>query len=67
MTEFLNLTFPGPGCSIPVPANQSFWTREEYSLPKLPRASHKTVIHDNKMWIVGGYVFNHSDSQKVLA
>ncbi|XP_017684475.1 PREDICTED: attractin [Lepidothrix coronata] len=57
----------GPGCSIPVPANQSFWTREEYSLPKLPRASHKTVIHDNKMWIVGGYVFNHSDSQKVLA
>ncbi|PKU48492.1 attractin [Limosa lapponica baueri] len=57
----------GPGCSIPVPANRSFWTREEYSLPKLPRASHKTVIHDNKMWIVGGYVFNHSDSQKVLA
>ncbi|NXC38354.1 ATRN protein, partial [Penelope pileata] len=57
----------GPGCSIPVPANQSFWTREEYSLPKLPRASHKTVIHDNTMWIVGGYVFNHSDSQKVLA
>uniref|UniRef100_A0A669PG09 Attractin n=1 Tax=Phasianus colchicus TaxID=9054 RepID=A0A669PG09_PHACC len=57
----------GPGCSIPVPANQSFWTREEYSLPKLPRASHKTIIHDNKMWIVGGYVFNHSDSQKVLA
>ncbi|XP_009978010.1 PREDICTED: attractin-like, partial [Tauraco erythrolophus] len=57
----------GPGCSVPVPANQSFWTREEYSLPKLPRASHKTIIHDNKMWIVGGYVFNHSDSQKVLA
>ncbi|NWW76156.1 ATRN protein, partial [Climacteris rufus] len=57
----------GPGCSIPLPANQSFWTREEYSLPKLPRASHKAVIHDNKMWIVGGYVFNHSDSQKVLA
>uniref|UniRef100_A0A8C0ZD99 Attractin n=1 Tax=Cyanistes caeruleus TaxID=156563 RepID=A0A8C0ZD99_CYACU len=57
----------GPGCSIPLPANQSFWTREEYTLPKLPRASHKTVIHDNKMWIVGGYVFNHSDSQKVLA
>lgn len=57
----------GPGCSVPRPANQSFWTREEYTLPKLPRASHKTVIHDNKMWIVGGYVFNHSDSQKVLA
>ncbi|XP_064275271.1 attractin isoform X5 [Passer domesticus] len=57
----------GPGCSVPLPANQSFWTREEYTLPKLARASHKAVIHDNKMWIVGGYVFNHSDSQKVLA
>uniref|UniRef100_A0A8D2MIU0 Attractin n=1 Tax=Zonotrichia albicollis TaxID=44394 RepID=A0A8D2MIU0_ZONAL len=57
----------GPGCSVPVPANQSFWEREEYTLPKLARASHKAVIHDNKMWIVGGYVFNHSDSQKVLA
>uniref|UniRef100_UPI000B4CA86C attractin-like n=1 Tax=Lonchura striata TaxID=40157 RepID=UPI000B4CA86C len=57
----------GPGCSIRLPANQSFWTREEYSLPKLARASHKAIIHDNKMWIVGGYVFNHSDSQKVLA
>lgn len=57
----------GPGCSIPVPANQSFWTREEYSNLKLPRASHKAVVNGNIMWVVGGYMFNHSDYNMVLA
>uniref|UniRef100_A0A8C3S0Y5 Attractin n=1 Tax=Chelydra serpentina TaxID=8475 RepID=A0A8C3S0Y5_CHESE len=57
----------GPGCAVPVPANQSFWTREEYSSPKLPRASHKAVVNANVMWVVGGYMFNHSDSRMVLA
>uniref|UniRef100_A0A5F8G3I8 Attractin n=1 Tax=Monodelphis domestica TaxID=13616 RepID=A0A5F8G3I8_MONDO len=57
----------GPGCAIPVPANQSFWTREEYFQPKLPRASHKAVVNGNIMWIVGGYMFNHSDYNMVLA
>lgn len=57
----------GPGCSIPVPANQSFWTQEEYSNPRLPRASHKAVVNGNTMWIVGGYMFNHSDYSMVLA
>ncbi|XP_039767662.1 attractin isoform X2 [Ornithorhynchus anatinus] len=57
----------GPGCSIPVPANQSFWTREEYPWPKLPRASHKAVVNNNVMWVVGGYTFNHSDFSMVLA
>lgn len=57
----------GPGCSIAVPANQSFWTREEYSNLKLPRASHKAVVIGNIMWVVGGYMFNHSDYNMVLA
>uniref|UniRef100_A0A2R8ZWK9 Attractin n=1 Tax=Pan paniscus TaxID=9597 RepID=A0A2R8ZWK9_PANPA len=57
----------GPGCSVPVPANQSFWTREEYSNLKLPRASHKAVVNGNIMWVVGGYMFNHSDYNMVLA
>ncbi|KAK1337307.1 hypothetical protein QTO34_001933 [Cnephaeus nilssonii] len=57
----------GPGCSIPVPANQSFWTQEEYSNPGLPRASHKAVVNGNTMWVVGGYMFNHSDYSMVLA
>ena len=43
----------GPGCLVPVPANQSFWTREEYSNLKLPRASHKAVVNGNIMWVVG--------------
>ncbi|XP_053314088.1 attractin isoform X2 [Spea bombifrons] len=57
----------GPGCSVPVPANESFWTREEYSIPKLARASHKAVAVNDVMWIVGGYMFNHSDYQMVMA
>eukprot|EP00069_Balaena_mysticetus_P012489 bmy_07674T0 len=57
----------GPGCSVPVPANQSFWTREEYSNLKLPRASHKAVVNGSIMWVVGGYMFNHSDYNMVLA
>uniref|UniRef100_A0A8B9T0N6 Attractin n=1 Tax=Anas platyrhynchos TaxID=8839 RepID=A0A8B9T0N6_ANAPL len=45
----------GPGCSISVPANQSFWTREEYSLPKLPRASHKAKVLDD-IYMYGGKI-----------
>ncbi|XP_032621716.1 attractin isoform X1 [Chelonoidis abingdonii] len=62
-----NSGWQGPGCAVPVPANQSFWTREEYSSPKLPRASHKAVVNGNVMWVVGGYMFNHSDSRMILA
>lgn len=68
--HFVKLTYIvllGPGCSIAVPANQSFWTREEYSNLKLPRASHKAVVIGNIMWVVGGYMFNHSDYNMVLA
>ncbi|XP_073442856.1 attractin [Dendrobates tinctorius] len=57
----------GPGCSIPVPANQSFWTREEFLAPQLGRASHKAVVLDDVMWIVGGYTFNQNSYQMVMA
>ncbi|CAH2299403.1 attractin isoform X1 [Pelobates cultripes] len=57
----------GPSCSVPVPANESFWTREEYPDPKLSRASHKAVVVNNVMWVVGGYMFNHSNYKMVAA
>nr|XP_033809079.1 attractin [Geotrypetes seraphini] len=57
----------GPSCSIPIPANQSFWIREEYANSELARASHKAVVNGDIMWVVGGYVFNWSNYQMVLA
>ncbi|KAM3831714.1 LOW QUALITY PROTEIN: attractin [Vipera latastei] len=57
----------GVDCSVPVPSNRSFWTRDEFYIPKLPRASHKAVVQDEVMWVIGGYMFNHTDSQMVLA
>ncbi|XP_075045915.1 attractin [Mixophyes fleayi] len=62
-----NEGWQGPGCSVPVPANQTFWTREEFSASQRARASHKAVVLDDIMWIVGGYMFNHSDYQMVMA
>ncbi|KAG7461552.1 hypothetical protein MATL_G00192280 [Megalops atlanticus] len=57
----------GPDCSTPVPANCSFWTRDEYPMHGLARTSHKAVVHDNIMWVIGGYMFNHSDYHIVKA
>uniref|UniRef100_A0A8D2LY14 Attractin n=1 Tax=Varanus komodoensis TaxID=61221 RepID=A0A8D2LY14_VARKO len=57
----------GTDCSVPVPANRSFWTHQEFYIPKLPRASHKAVVQDDVMWVVGGYLFNHTDAEMVLA
>ncbi|CAG01262.1 unnamed protein product, partial [Tetraodon nigroviridis] len=51
----------GPDCSVSVPANSSFWTREEYAEAGLARASHKAVVDQGIMWVIGGYVFNASD------
>uniref|UniRef100_A0A8C5WJR4 Attractin n=1 Tax=Leptobrachium leishanense TaxID=445787 RepID=A0A8C5WJR4_9ANUR len=62
-----NAGWQGPSCSVPVPADESFWTREEYLDPKLARASHKAVVVDDMMWVVGGYMFNHSNYQMVSA
>lgn len=57
----------GPDCSVSVPANSSFWTREEYAEAGLARASHKAVVDQGVMWVIGGYVFNASDYHMVKA
>ncbi|XP_029683780.1 attractin [Takifugu rubripes] len=57
----------GPDCSVSVPANSSFWTREEYADAGLARASHKAVVDQDVMWVIGGYVFNSSDYHMVKA
>lgn len=58
---------PGPDCSVSVPANSSFWTREAFAHAGLARASHKAVVDRGVMWVVGGYVFNSSDYHMVTA
>ena len=50
-----------------VPANSSFWSREEYVEAGLARSSHKAVVDQDIMWVVGGYVFNASDYHMVKA
>uniref|UniRef100_A0AAY5L7C5 Attractin n=1 Tax=Esox lucius TaxID=8010 RepID=A0AAY5L7C5_ESOLU len=57
----------GPDCLVSVPANSSFWQREEFSNPGLARASHKAIVDQGIMWVIGGYVFNSSDYQMVQA
>uniref|UniRef100_A0A8C4Z3J6 Attractin n=1 Tax=Gadus morhua TaxID=8049 RepID=A0A8C4Z3J6_GADMO len=57
----------GPGCSVSVPANASYWRREEYEEAGLARASHRALVHQGVMWVIGGYVFNTSDYQMVKA
>ncbi|KAG8453284.1 hypothetical protein GDO86_000064 [Hymenochirus boettgeri] len=57
----------GPSCSVPVPANESFWVHEKYTKDKLARASHKAAVVGDVMWIMGGYMFNHSNYQMVMA
>lgn len=57
----------GPDCSVSVPANVSFWTHEESSGHSLARASHKAVVHEDVMWVIGGHVFNYTKYQMVIA
>ncbi|XP_069016864.1 attractin [Embiotoca jacksoni] len=57
----------GPDCAVSVPANSSFWGREEYAEAGLSRASHKAVVEQDVMWVIGGYVFNSSDYHMVKA
>ncbi|XP_016350258.1 attractin-like [Sinocyclocheilus anshuiensis] len=57
----------GLDCSITVPANVSFWTREEYNGHGLVRASHKAVVHEDVMWVIGGHMFNYTHYQMVTA
>lgn len=59
---------PGPDCSVSVPANASYWTRNEFATEAgLARASHKAVVDQGVMWVIGGYVFNASDYHMVKA
>ncbi|XP_076830982.1 attractin [Brachyhypopomus gauderio] len=62
-----NPDWQGPDCSVSVPANVSFWTHEKYSGPGLARASHKAVLHQDVMWVIGGHVFNYTNYQMVTA
>ncbi|XP_024117961.1 attractin isoform X1 [Oryzias melastigma] len=57
----------GPECSVPLPANSSFWIQEDYPEGGLARASHKAVVEQGLMWVIGGYVFNASDYHMVKA
>lgn len=57
----------GPDCSVSVPANSSFWSREDFAEAGLARASHKAVVDQGIMWVIGGYVFNASDYHMVKA
>ncbi|KAM4724146.1 attractin [Anableps anableps] len=57
----------GPDCSVSVPANSSFWSREEHLEAGLARASHKAVVEQGIMWVIGGYVFNTTDYHMVKA
>ncbi|XP_077945447.1 attractin isoform X3 [Gasterosteus aculeatus] len=57
----------GPDCLVSVPANSSFWSREEHTDAGLARASHKAVVDQGLMWVIGGYVFNSSDYHMVKA
>lgn len=64
---FFFLPSSGPDCSISIPANSSFWSREDYAEAGLARASHKAVVEQGIMWVIGGYVFNASDYHMVKA
>ncbi|XP_047668729.1 attractin isoform X5 [Tachysurus fulvidraco] len=62
-----NPGWQGPDCSVSVPANVSFWTHEEFRAHSLARASHKAVVHEDVMWVIGGHVFNYTKYQMVIA
>lgn len=66
-SRYVCVSVSGLDCSISVPANVSFWTREDYSGPGLARASHKAVVHEDVMWVIGGHVFNYTRYQMVTA
>ncbi|KAL0179342.1 hypothetical protein M9458_024784, partial [Cirrhinus mrigala] len=57
-----------PDCSLTVPSTESYWimpTVKPFGA-SLGRASHKAVVQEKVMWVVGGYTFNYSNFQMVL-
>ena len=67
MLTLFVLCCTGTDCSIPVPGNVSYWTREDFRVQGLARASHKAVVHQGVMWVVGGHVFSYTNYEMVKA
>uniref|UniRef100_A0A674NJ52 Attractin like 1 n=1 Tax=Takifugu rubripes TaxID=31033 RepID=A0A674NJ52_TAKRU len=63
-----NDSWQGPDCSLTVPSTESFWILPSVKPfgTSLARASHKVVVQDKVMWVVGGYTFNYSSFQMIL-
>lgn len=61
-------TLPGPDCSLSVPSAESFWVLPSVKPfgTSLGRASHRVVVQDKVMWVVGGYTFNVTSFQMIL-
>ncbi|XP_007574327.1 attractin-like protein 1 [Poecilia formosa] len=63
-----NDSWQGPDCSLTVPSTESFWILPSVKPfgTSLARASHKAVVQEKVMWVVGGYTFNYSSFQMIL-
>uniref|UniRef100_A0A8C9X7G5 Attractin like 1 n=1 Tax=Sander lucioperca TaxID=283035 RepID=A0A8C9X7G5_SANLU len=63
-----NDSWQGPDCSLTVPSTESFWVLPSVKPfgTSLGRASHKAVVQEKVMWVVGGYTFNYSSFQMIL-
>ncbi|KAM6951255.1 attractin-like protein 1 [Aplochiton taeniatus] len=63
-----NDSWQGPDCSLTVPSTESFWFLPSVKPfgTSLGRASHKAIVQDKVMWVVGGYTFNYSSFQMIL-
>ncbi|KAM9817295.1 attractin-like protein 1 [Neosynchiropus ocellatus] len=63
-----NDSWQGPDCSLTVPSTESYWVLPSVKPfgTSLGRASHKAVVQEKVMWVVGGYSFNYSSFQMVL-
>ncbi|KAL7869247.1 hypothetical protein AOLI_G00132350 [Acnodon oligacanthus] len=63
-----NDSWQGPDCSLTVPSNESYWVMPTVKPfgTSLGRASHKAVVQEKVMWVVGGYTFNYSNFQMIL-
>ncbi|MEQ2284854.1 Attractin-like protein 1 [Ameca splendens] len=57
-----------PDCSLTVPSTESFWILPSVKPfgTSLARASHKAMVQEKVMWVVGGYTFNYSSFQMIL-
>lgn len=68
LTQGLSSCPPGPDCSLTVPSTESFWVLPSVKPfgTSLARASHKAVVQEKVMWVVGGYTFNYSSFQMIL-